>query len=134
MSEDIQSISSHTRHDARRSQDETTRAFTLLQHPRLGGRLGLRFADGGRRAKSISYLHLKDMSYDEETGITLVTPDERITISGRNLWPLYLRLEEEVVCEIFERHDYYDLAYSDPPANESDEGKTYITNLLIDAK
>ena len=107
------------RRDARRLEPgEKPGAFREFRSDaRFGNRLGFRFANGAMR--SLPYLHLIETHYEPDLGVILTFAGHRISIVGRNLTELYLRLEEEVVCEIFERHDWRDLEPVDPAEREA---------------
>ena len=97
------------RRDARRTDGKA--AYTELKDPRFGNRMGFRFVNGAM--KSLPYTHLIETEYNPDIGIILTYAGHRVTITGRNLTELYLRIEEEVVCEIIERHDFHDLVRPD---------------------
>ncbi len=95
------------RRDARRTESKA--AYTELKDARFGNRMGFRFANGAM--KSLLYTHLLETEYNPDIGIILTYAGHRVSITGRNLIELYLRIEEEIVCEVVERHDFHDLIF-----------------------
>lgn len=117
------------RSDVKRlGQGEPRRAFLELKDNRVGNRLGFRFADGTKR--SLTYLHLIETYYDPSIGVVLTFVGDRITLVGRNLTGLYYRLEEELVGEVYERHDFRDMQPAeDDPAYEDWRRAAYIEKI-----
>ena len=120
-------IDSHRRRDARRSADASQAAFSVMADARYGTRLGFRFAGGAMR--SLPYTHLIETQYEPDLGIILTYSAYRVTLTGRNLGVLYLRIEEEFACEIFERHHYHDVAPSDPREKAEWDSAPYIEKI-----
>ena len=82
-------------------------AYRQLRDSRFGARLTFQFSDG--RRKSLPYAQLVETEYNPDIGVILTFIAARVTLSGRNLLDLALRLEEETCGEIHERHDYHGL-------------------------
>lgn len=127
MSQDEELIFSERRRDARRGKDMADGAFSVMQDNRYGNRLGFRFANG--KMHSLPYTHLVETQYDPDAGIILTYATYRVTIAGRNLTALYLRIEEEIACEIIERHKYHDMVPNDPQEKEAWNSAAYIERI-----
>ena len=113
------------RRDARRMERDL--AFTTLTDPRLDNRIGFRFSNGAMR--SLPYMQLIETEYNTDVGIIMSFIGHRVTLSGRNLATLYLRIEEELICEIIERHQPYDFQPTDFEERNAWEKATYIEQI-----
>ena len=99
--------------------EHVKRAYRELSDSRYGNRLSFQFANGNR--KSLPYTHMIETEYNGDVGVILTYVGHRVTIMGRNLFELNLRLEEENVGEIHERHDYHGL--------QVDENEPYVDRI-----
>lgn len=99
--------------------EQTRGAFRELRDGRFGSRLTFQFSDG--RRKSLAYTQLIETEYNPDIGVILTFIGHRVTLAGRNLVELALRLEEEMCGEISERHDFHGLRL--------DEGEPYVAKI-----
>lgn len=134
MSMSAELISSTHRRDARYEKEAdgpfAKTAFTVFKDQRSGTRLGLRFANGEMR--SLPYSHLLDTHFGPAGQVLLNFSTHRVIVSGRNLQALHFRIEEESVCEIFERHDYHDLEPAEATERERWEIASYVEAISIE--
>lgn len=118
----------HRRRDTARGEN-TPQAWSELRDLRFGNRIGFRFADGAMR--SLPYTHLVETQYNPDVGIILTFVGHRVTIAGRGLVELYLRIEEEIVAEIIERHDSFDFVATNVDTSHAARS-TYIDSLSFE--
>lgn len=129
MSDANTAISHPLRRDVRALEDEP--AFRIFLEGRDGDRLFFFYANG--EIDSLPYHQMTRLRLRHDIGaVEIEFVGHRVTIFGRNLTALVLRLGEESCADIIERHDVNDIEPSDPVEHEAWRHRTYVDRIDVE--